>query len=253
MTMTGSTGGASEKTLSVLEALADHERLADLAAATALPKSTVHRILQSLVGRGFAVTDGLGGYLPGPRVLALAGKVMHRHDPVRAARPALEALRDRTGHTVHLGLREGDEAVYADKLAGHRPYDMRSRIGQSLDLHCTAIGKAILARLTEEQVREICSRAGLPRHTPRTLTSVKAVLGALADVRANGYAVDDEENETGLRCVAAAIAGPDGEVIGAVSVSALTLEVSVDAVPALGEQVVTAATEISAALGGRPV
>ncbi|MDI1465883.1 IclR family transcriptional regulator [Catellatospora sp. KI3] len=249
MTSSGNAGGAADKVLSVLEALAGHERLADLAVATGLPKSTVHRILQSLVARGFAAADGHGGYLPGPRVLALAGRVMGTLDPARTARPELQALRDRTGFTVHLGLRDGDRAVYADKIAGPQPYDMRSRIGQSLDLHSTAIGKAILARLPAAPVRELAARTGLPRHTPRTATSMKALLAALDRVRVDGYAVDDEENEPGLRCVAAAVAGADGAVIGAVSASALVLELPDDRVSALGAEVRASADRISTSLG----
>ncbi|MBV1853100.1 IclR family transcriptional regulator [Catellatospora tritici] len=249
MTSSGNAGGAADKVLSVLEALAGHQRLAELAAATGLPKSTVHRILQSLVARGFAAADGHGGYLPGPRVLALAGRVMGALDPTRAARPELEALRDRTGFTVHLGLHDGDRAVYADKIAGPQPYDMRSRVGQSLDLHSTAIGKAILARLPDAQVRELAARTGLPRHTPRTASGVKPLLAALEQVRVDGYAVDDEENEPGLRCVAAAVTGTEGRVVGAVSASALVLELPAERVPALGAQVRAAAERISASLG----
>ncbi|MBB5870298.1 DNA-binding IclR family transcriptional regulator [Allocatelliglobosispora scoriae] len=250
MNSSGGSDGAVDKVLSVLDGLADHERLAEITAATGLPKSTVHRILQSLVARGYATTDGEGGYLPGPRVLALAGRVMGRLDPAKAARPALTALRDRTGFTVHLGLRSGDEVVYADKLAADRPYEMRSRVGQSLHLHSTAIGKAILAALPEEQVRAICARTGLPRLASRTITDLGALLRVLAEVRERGYAVDDEENEPGLRCVAAVVTGGQGEVVGAVSVSALALELGPEAIPGVGAQAVAAAVEISAALGG---
>src|SRR3954471_24154715 len=143
----GGAGGSIDKALAVLEALSEHARVTDIAAATALPKSTVHRILQSLVGWGFARADGSGGYLPGPRILTLAGRVMSRFDPSQHARAALRDLRDRTGMTVHFAIRGGDEIVYVDKIEGRRPYQMKSRVGMSVPLHTTAIGKAVLAEL----------------------------------------------------------------------------------------------------------
>ncbi len=249
MTANSSAGNAIEKALSVLEALADHERITDLAETTGLPKSTVHRILQSLVGHGFATSDGSGGYLPGPRVLTLAGKVMHRLDPARLASPALQALRDRTGHTVHLALRNGDEAVYVEKLAGRKPYEMPSRIGQGLLLHCTAIGKAILAALSDEEVAAICARAGMARRTEHTLITTDTLLADLADIRRRGYAIDDEEDVTGLRCVGAAVTGNHGHVVGAVSISTLVHELPLREARAIGAEVVTTAREISQALG----
>jgi DNA-binding IclR family transcriptional regulator len=249
MTANGSAGNAIEKVLSVLEALAEQERITDLAETTGLPKSTVHRILQSLVGLGFATSDGSGGYLPGPRVLTLAGKVMHRLDPARLANPALQSLRDRTGHTVHLALRNGDEAVYIEKLAGRKPYEMPSRIGQSLLLHSTAIGKAILATLSDEEVATICSRTGMPRRSPHTMTSTEDLLSHLAEVRRRGYAVDDEEDVEGLRCIAAAVTGNHGQAVGAVSISTLVHELPLRETRTVGTEVLTTAREISLALG----
>jgi DNA-binding IclR family transcriptional regulator len=248
-TPTSGPGNAIEKALTVLEALSDHERITDLAAATGLPKSTVHRILQSLTGYGFAVSDGNGGYVPGPRILTLAGKVMHRFDPARQADPLLRELRDRTGHTVHFALRNGDEAVYVEKLAGHKPYQMPSRIGQSLHLHSTAIGKAILAALSDTEVAEITRRAGMERMTPATLTSTRALLDHLSDIRRRGYAIDDEENVPGLRCVGAVVSGHNGQVVGAISISTLVHELSMREARAIAPEVVKAAREVSLALG----
>ena len=251
MTANGSAGNAIEKALSVLEALADHERITDLADMTGLPKSTVHRILQSLVEQGFATSDGSGGYLPGPRVLTLAGKVMHRFDPARLASPALQSLRDRTGHTVHLALRNGDEAVYVEKLAGHKPYQIPSRVGQGLLLHSTAIGKAILAALTDDEVAAICSRTGMPRRTANTLTTPADLLTHLTEIRRRGYAIDDEEDVEGMRCLGAAVTANNGQVIGAVSISTLIHELPLRETRAIGAEVLGTARDISIALGSR--
>jgi IclR family acetate operon transcriptional repressor len=249
VTRTG--GGSIDKALTVLEALAEHHRVTDIAAGTGLPKSTVHRILQSLVGWGFARTDGTGGYVPGPRILTLAGKVMSRFDPAQHADSALQGLRDRTGFTVHFAIRSGDEAVYVQKLEGLRPYQMASRVGMSMRLHSTSIGKAILAQLRDDEVTAITSRTGLERRTPQTITDGAALLRHLAEVRRRGYSVDDEENETGIRCVGAPVFDHTGAVMGGISVSGLAFEVAPDD-DALGTEVVGAAREVSLALGAPP-
>jgi DNA-binding IclR family transcriptional regulator len=249
VTRTG--GGSIDKALTVLEALAEHHRVTDIAAGTGLPKSTVHRILQSLVGWGFARADGSGGYLPGPRILTLAGKVMSRFDPAQHADAALLRLRDRTGFTVHFAVRSGDEAVYVRKLEGLRPYQMASRVGMSMLLHSSAIGKAILAQLRDEEVIVITSRTGLVRRTQHTITDPGALLDHLAEVRRRGYSIDDEENESGIRCVGAPVFDHTGTVMGGISVSGLAFDVAPDD-ETLGSQVVTAAHEVSLALGAPP-
>lgn len=244
-------GGSIDKALTVLEALAEHRRVTDIAAGTGLPKSTVHRILQSLVGWGFARADGTGGYLPGPRILTLAGKVMSRFDPAQHADSALQSLRDRTGFTVHFAVRSGDEAVYVRKLEGLGPYQMASRVGMSMSLHSTSIGKAILSRLRDEEVTAIVSRTGLERRTPHTITDTPALLRHLAEIRERGHSTDDEENEAGIRCVGAPVFDHTGTVMGGISISGLAFELTPDDRP-LATEVITAAREVSLALGAPP-
>ncbi|MEU9887397.1 IclR family transcriptional regulator [Sphaerisporangium sp. NPDC051011] len=242
-------GSSIDKALAVLEAIAEHHRVTDIAAATGVSKSTVHRILQSLVEWGFARADGVGGYEPGPRILTLAGKVMSRFDPSHQASAALRALHERTGYTTHFGIRGGDEAVYVEKLEGRRPYQMPSRVGMSLRLHSTAIGKAVLAELDDDEVRAIAARAGLARLTGATLTEVGDLLAHLGKVRELGYAMDDEENEPGVRCVGAAVFDHTGRVLGGISISTLAMDMERDALVALAPVVVAAAREVSLALG----
>jgi DNA-binding IclR family transcriptional regulator len=242
-------GSSIDKTLAVLEALAEHHRVTDIAAATAISKSTVHRILQALVLWGFARPDGSGSYEPGPRILTLAGRVMHRFDPARQASGSLRALCETTGYTTHFAIRSVDEAVYVDKQEGRRPYQMPSRIGMSVALHTTAIGKAILAELTDEEVLAICRRTGLTRRTPHTLTSEEDLLTELARVRAVGYAIDDEENEPGIRCVGAPVFDHTGRVFGGLSISTLAIDAAMTGLEAHAPEVIAAAGEASAALG----
>jgi IclR family transcriptional regulator, acetate operon repressor len=237
---------AADKTLVVLDALAEHSRVADIAKSTDLPKPTVHRILQTLVRHGFARTDGQGEYVGGPRILSLAGRFLQRLDIAEQVRPILRDLQERTGWTVHLALLSGDEAVYVAKLEGTQPYTLASRVGMSLRLHCTSIGKAILATFPDDEVRALLRRTGMPSRTEHTLTDEAALLADLAEVRRRGYAEDHEENETGVRAVGAAVYDHTGEILGAVSAAALTYQ---DEPGNRGPEVATAATKISQALG----
>ncbi|WP_439662747.1 IclR family transcriptional regulator [Lentzea sp. HUAS TT2] len=242
------TDTAVEKTLAVLEALADHTRITDIARVTGLPKSTVHRLLQAMVDRGFA-TMGSDGYLTGPRVLALAGKVLRPLDTVERARPALRALQESTGCTVHLAVLFGDELVYVDKIEADKPYRMASRLGMSLPAHGTAIGKAVLASLSTSELDAFLTRTGLPGRTPHTITSAPRLNAQLTRVRRSRFALDDEENEVGVRCVGSAIRDHSGTVIGGLSASSLAMEHSLPELIALGPRVLRAADEVSAALG----
>lgn len=240
---------AADKTLVVLEALADHTGVADIAGHTGLPKPTVHRILQTLVQHGFARSDGKGSYVGGPRILSLAGRFLQRLDIAEQVRPILRDLQERTGWTVHLALLSGDEAVYVAKLEGTHPYTLASRVGMSLRLHCTSIGKAVLATMSDDDVRALLARAGMPARTEHTLTDQAALLADLATVRTRGYAEDHEENETGVCAVGAAVFDHTGDVFGAVSAAALVHQAGEG--EARGALVVEAAAAVSRSLGAR--
>jgi DNA-binding IclR family transcriptional regulator len=239
---------ATEKTLSVLDALdGARSRLGDIAERAELPKSTVHRILRRLVERGYARAQGDGVYVIGPRVLTMAGAMLGRLDVTTLAAPVLRELHADVGHTVHFAMLSDDEAVYLEKLVDPGlPYQFASRVGGRIPLHCTAIGKSLLA------VMETLPRLELVRRTPQTLVSSDALRAELEHVRERGFAIDDEENERNIRCVGAAVRDHTGAATHAISVSALTVELSVDEAVALGPRVVAAADAVSEALGARP-
>jgi IclR family transcriptional regulator, acetate operon repressor len=245
-------GNATEKVLAVLQALADNERIADISGVTGLPKSTVHRILQSLVEHRFALNAGDGHYIGGPRILTLAGRLLGRFDPAQHADGTLRRLREDTGYTVHFGLLAGDDVVYAAKVEGKKPYRMPSRIGMSVRLHTTAIGKAILATMTDEAVSAIMGRTGMEARTPGTITSVPALLEHLTSIRTQGYSLDEEENEPGIRCIGAAVHDHTGRATGAVSISTLALEPWDRPLADLAARVRVSAREISESLGHLP-
>lgn len=244
------TPNAIAKVASVVSALAEERSTSGIARRTGLPNSTVHRILRDLVSVGWAREDGRRGYLLGPRLLSLAGSASDQASLVRVAHTSLQDLSDRTGHAVHFALRTGDEAVYIDKIEGSRAYRMRSRVGLAIPLHCTAIGKAVLAALPDDAVREVLSHAGMQARTSHTITSVDAMLRHLEVVRECGYSLDDEENEISTRCIGAAIRDHSGAPIGGVSLSMLAFEMDRPRVRPFGAMVVETAARITSDLGG---
>jgi IclR family acetate operon transcriptional repressor len=244
---------ATEKTLTVLDALHGEgdSRLGGIARRAQLPKSTVHRILKRLVERGYARSRGDGVYVLGPRILALAGETLERLELGPEARAILRELHAEVGHTVHFAVLDGDEAVYVEKLVDPAlPYQTASRVGGRIPLHCTAIGKALLAAMGQEEARALLARRRPARRTPKTLTSPGAIRAELHRTHERGYAIDDEENERNIRCVGAAVLDLRGRPAAAISVTALTVELSVADAFALGPRVMSAARALSEALGG---
>lgn len=235
--------------MAVLDALGDHERIADIAQATGLHKSTVHRILQDFTRLGFARVTDHGTYQGGARILGLAGRVLARTDAAERARPTLTALQEECGGTVHLAMLDGDEAVYVAKVEGSKPYRMASRVGMALPLHCTSIGKAALAALPEPEVLALLDRVPRQARTSHTITDPAVLVAHLREVRERGWSVDDEENEEGVRCVGAAVLDHTRRVIGAVSVSQLTSDPESREPEEIGPRVAEAARSISKSLG----
>jgi IclR family acetate operon transcriptional repressor len=145
-----------------------------------------------------------------------------------------------------------DEAVYLEKLVDPGlPYQFASRVGGRIPLHSTAIGKSMLAAMPPDQAGEILGRRELVRRTPQTLVSLDAIHTELERVRDRGFAIDDEEHERNIRCVGSAVRDHTGAPTHAISVSALTVDVSLDDATALGPRVVAAAQAVSEALGAR--
>lgn len=240
-----------DRTLDVLETLAvKPATLAEVARATGLAKSVTHRILASLVVRGYAVNDG-GRYRLGLRVARLAAAGLADTDVRTGSRPALERLARATDETVHLMVLEDDAVVYLDKVESSHTVRMASRIGMRGLVHCTACGKAILAWLPVQEARATVTRADLPARTPRTITDVETLMTALEQVRRRGYALDDEENEPDVRCVAMPVLDADGRPVAAVSVSAPAYRLPRRRVPAIAAQIRIAIGEIAAATATR--
>ena len=153
-----------------------------------------------------------------------------------------------SNETCHLGVRDGDCVLYIDKVESPHSLRMVSRVGGTNPLHCTGIGKAILAWLPPDELDEYCSRP-LERRTANTIVAPEILRAELQRTRDRGYAVDDIENEIGVRCVGAPIFDHDGDLVGAVSLAGPTLRMTWERVEQLTAPVIEAAREISARLG----
>ena len=196
----------------------DHDLpLAELVRRTGLPKSTAHRMLGELVGlRLLERTEA--GYRLGGRLFELGMRASVERGLMEVAIPYMEDLYERTHETVHLGVREGTEVVYVAKLGGHRQAVAPSRVGGRMPLHCTAIGKALLA-FGPETVADDVVAAGLARRTPRTIVAPGVLRRQLSTIRRSGISYEHEESTVGLSCVAAPVLDADDAVIAAVSVA----------------------------------
>lgn len=213
------------KFMRVLQVVADAETAPTVAAlvqATGFPRPTVHRIVAALVAERMLVeSPGASGLQLGPRLIQLASRSWGRSDLRLAAMDELKRLRDATGETVHLAVPNGRAMVFIEKLESPSAVRMSSRIGTSVPLHVTAVGKAYLAALPGAERSALLRGLPLPRHTGHTLTDRAALQAELAATEARGWSVDREEHESGVFCFGAAIRGADGRPVAAMSVTTL--------------------------------
>jgi DNA-binding IclR family transcriptional regulator len=240
---------ASEKTLLVLEAALTHPRFTDVVEATGLAKATAHRILATLMDRQFLTVADDGTYLPGPKILSLAGRALQRIDIAAIAQPFVDELVEKVHCTIHVGVVNGDEIVYLVRTDSDKPYTMPSRVGHAIPMHSSGIGKVVLSGYTDEALERFVARAGLPARTPHTITTLDALRAEVARVRQLGYALDREENVPGVGCVAAPIRDHTGQIRYGLSISTLTLEHTTEQIEAMAQLAIETADRISAALG----
>lgn len=241
--------GASQKTLSVLEAALLNERFTDIVAVTGQAKSTVHRILSTLSDEGFVAGDADTGFHPGPRFISLAGRAIANLDISELAQPVVDLLVQEVDCTVHVGVVSGDEMVYIIRTDSSKPYRMRSRVGLAIPMHSTGMGKVALASWSNEEVAGLAARTGLPAYTDETITDLDQLREELAIIRDRGYAFDHSENEVGTVCVSAPIRDHTGRVTHGLSVSSIALEHPGDSIEEFAPAAVGAADEISRLLG----
>jgi DNA-binding IclR family transcriptional regulator len=244
-----------DRAVSVLELLSESEAplgLADVCERMSLHKSTAHRALMVLERCGLIERTPENRFRLGLKLYELGSRAVEQIDLRARVHPWFRRLSAQVGETVHLGVLQRTSVVYLDKIEpSNRRTWLASRIGTSNPVHCTAMGKAMLAFLPEQAAADIMARIRFTRLTPRTLCTPEALTRSLDRVRRRGYAIDDEEVETGVRCVGAPILNESGYPMAAVSVSGPTSRITQQSVPGIAEHLLRCCRDISASLGVR--
>lgn len=242
--------GAIDNVLRLLRLFESHEllRVNEVSRQMSLSRSTVHRMLATLLHHGFVVQDEFSrGYGPGPALVDIGLAAVHQMDIRTTARPSLEALRRATGETVHLAVLRATDVLYLDGLESERLVRAGQRIGQTLPAYATAAGKALLAEMDDDAVRALYPEGDLAPVTAHSLRTRSALLDVLQTVRAHGYAVNHGESEDDISALAGAVRDRRSRVRAALVVTAPRSRAD----EAWTSRVREAMLEATAALGNR--
>lgn len=226
--------------------------VSSLAKRLGLAKSTVHRLASTLIKDDMLEQDKeTGKYRLGLALFELGARVRRKMNVFNEAQFALKDLVEKTGETAHLTVLDHASVLFLYKFESRQAIRMKSVLGARVPAHCSADGKVLLAYQTNEMIESIAV-GGLAALTPKTIIDVGQLMADLAQVRARGYAVDDEETEVGLRAIAAPIRDHTGEVVAAISVAGPIQRMTKKVVLSHAPKVVAAAEAISARLGHSP-
>lgn len=243
---------AVEKAFAVLELLSHREqgtRLVDVVEQLSLPKSSAFVLLSCLQDLGYIARDGDGRYRLSSRMFELGMRAVRNMDLTEMAVSHLEKLRDLTGMTVHLAGRDDGAVVYQSKIDGPGFVRFNTYVGKRASLHLTAVGKALAAYLPDAELDRVAARFDFSRGTDKAIKSERGLRLALKKVRERGYALDDEEEEPGVRCVAAPIRDHRGVVVASAGVVGLAADLRGEALKRVAAAVTESTNAISAQLG----
>jgi DNA-binding IclR family transcriptional regulator len=239
----------------MLEAVAqDSEGLtnAEISRKLQIPKSSASYILRTLQKRGYLNRDsGTGKYRVGLKVLSLSRGALTGIDVREVALPIMRHLMEKTNLTCHLAILDGSDAVYIEKVEPQGFIKMDTWVGRRMRVHATSVGKALTAHIPEAQLEKIIAETGMEKRTAKTITSLPRLLKDLEKVREQGYAVDDEENNMGARCVGAPIFKQNGTIEASIGLSGTINQVNSHTMPRIVEHLKDAARHVSMQLGYR--
>lgn len=212
--------------------------LADLVRRVDVPKSTAHNLLRTLKQFDLVRQNSeTKQYEVGPRALELGLSFVKHSGVVAQVRPVLRRLMEATGETCKFGMLSGDQVVIVAASESTFQLHTRGDVGTRWDLHSTSLGKAILATLSDEEAKEILNHRGMPAYTSCTISSWKPMQAELTRIRKRGYALDLEENEVGVRCIAAALSDPLRDSVVSISASGPRERVSDERIPEIARQI----------------
>lgn len=236
--------------LDILQEIPDGLGVTELSYKLDVSKSTVHRLLMSLLQNGFVKQDQQSErYILGLKLIKLGQSVSDNLDIRKVASPYLHQLAKVLGETAHLVIMENNEVVYVDKIESTATIRMFSNIGKRAPMHCTGVGKAILAFLPAQKILQIINETGLQKFTNKTIVTSDNLVNHLSEIKKRGYSIDDEEHELGIKCAAAPIFNHNNEVIAGISVACPTMRIDNRKLRQMADEVLSKSNEISRLLG----
>jgi DNA-binding IclR family transcriptional regulator len=245
---------AVAKALDILEYVGLHENtmLRDIVSDLGLPKTSAYQLTQTLLRRGYLRNTRVpGGYSLGMRLFALGNQAVGQIDIRSEAMPLLYELMRSVQQTCHLGVLEGNEAMYLAKVDSPHSLAVGSWVGKRFNLQTTAMGKVLVAWRDPQEVRTLLLSNPPPSPTEHTIIDVDEYLARLAGVRIHGWAMDDRENVIHIRCLAAPVFGARGSVVGAISITASANEITPETIPGFTEKLLSVAANLSEKIGYR--
>jgi DNA-binding IclR family transcriptional regulator len=243
---------ALDRAFAVLDLLGESETplgLAQVASSLQLHKSTAHRFLMVLERHRMVERTSTGKFRLGLRLFDFGNRAIEQYDLRDRAQPHLRRLVAETEETAHLCVLEASRVIYIDKIEPARSVRMITRVGASNPIHCTSVGKAILAFLPDDKITEIVKKIRFERFTHRTIATTEALRTELEKTRRRGYAVDDEEFEEGLRCIAVPLLDAQRQPVAAVSISGPSFRVTAQKLPAIANHLLQCVRGVSMDMG----
>ena len=240
---------AVERALNILEAAAqrrDGLTNSEISRKLAIPKSSASYILRTLERRGYLRRETeTGRYRLGLKILSLGGDAQANLDIADVALPFMRTLSERIHLTVHLAVLDQGEAVYVEKVEAPGFFKVNTWVGRRMFLHSTSVGKCLLAWLAKHEVEALVKQQGLKKRTPKTITTMTRLLLDLEQVKHEGYAMDDEENSVGARCLGAPVFDTLGSVVAALGASGTLTQMDEMSLPRIAEALKETARRIS--------
>ncbi|WP_461205412.1 IclR family transcriptional regulator [Clostridium sp. DL1XJH146] len=211
-----------DRTFKIIEMLSKYPQgisISELSKVLELHKSTVHRLLQTLVNLGYVNKKSDSDYFLSYKLFEIGSSIIDEYDLRQVARPYLSELRDLTNEVVHLVIQDGPDIIYIDKYENNATIRMHSNIGKRMPMYCCSVGKAILSTYSVDAVKHIWSISNIEQITEKTITNLDDLFKDLQLIKERQYSIDDEENELGIKCYGAPILGYNGKAVGAISIS----------------------------------
>ena len=216
--------GVTGKAFSVLEVVSQNPeatKMAEIIHGTGMTKPTAHRVVNMLLDMGFLERDGLdNGFVEGAGLVDLAHRTLAAAAPRSLRHSILEGISEQVGETVNYGVLNGSEVIYLDRVEAKWPLGLRFDAGSRVPAHCTSIGKLLLSRMSDSDLRALIESMPRPAYTTNTITDVKPLLSVLENIRRDGIGADDQEFMHGVVCVSVPVVDKDGRCFGGIAISA---------------------------------